>query len=250
MEQKKETTPSQNPDPAAPNTSATGEKNIDKWCFAYFAGSEEHTRAALLNSSKWPDGSNITISFLDGDPEVQRRVEEAALEWVQPGLANLTFVFLNDSTGTDIRISFRYAGSWSVLGNTCQKVEKGKPTMNFGWLDRTTPDAELRRVVLHEFGHALGLIHEHMTPADGGIQWNKKRVTKDLSGPPNNWTEDVIYNNMFRTFDEDELALTRLDKESIMMYPIPAKWTLDGFSVGLNTELSQTDRDFIRQMYP
>ena len=29
--------------------------------------------------------------------------------------------------------------------------------MNFGWFDNNTPDAEVRRMVLHEFGHALGL---------------------------------------------------------------------------------------------
>jgi len=34
------------------------------------------------------------------------------------------------------------------------------------------------------------------------------------------------------------------------MYPIPAAWTTDGFSVGLNEDLSATDRDFIREAYP
>ena len=29
--------------------------------------------------------------------------------------------------------------------------------MNFGWFDNNTPDAEVRRTVLHEFGHTLGL---------------------------------------------------------------------------------------------
>jgi len=30
------------------------------------------------------------------------------------------------------------------------------------------------------------------------------------------------------------------------MYPIPKSWTTDGFSAGLNRELSTTDKDFIR----
>jgi serralysin len=34
-----------------------------------------------------------------------------------------------------------------------------------------------------------------------------------------------------------------------MIYPIPASWTLDGFSADLNDDLSEEDRQFIRQAY-
>jgi len=39
-----------------------------------------------------------------------------------------------------------------------------EPTMNYGWLKDDTDDVEYRRVVIHEFGHALGAIHEHQNP--------------------------------------------------------------------------------------
>jgi hypothetical protein len=120
--------------------------------------------------------------------------------------------------------------------------------MNFGWLTPQSTDDEIRRVVLHEFGHAMGLVHEHQNPG-GKIHWNRDQVIKDLSGPPNNWTMDVIELNMFQAYAEDETSFTHLDPQSIMMYPIPARWTLDGFSVGLNADLSPLDRQFIGQMY-
>ncbi len=121
--------------------------------------------------------------------------------------------------------------------------------MNFGWLTTESTDAEVQRVVLHEFGHALGLIHEHQNPAQG-IQWNRDAVMRDLSGPPNNWDLATIEHNMFEPYAADETNFTATDPASIMMYPIPASWTTDGFSVGLNSALSDTDKWFVNAEYP
>ncbi|MFI5453907.1 MAG: hypothetical protein ACHRXM_00490 [Isosphaerales bacterium] len=227
--------------------------NKTRWCFAWYAtkpAADTAERAALQKSAKWPKDSNITVSFLDGDPTVQKRVQAAALQWTVPGrTANLRLVFPPNTTETSIRISFQHPGSWSTLGTTCNRVPQGQPTMNYGWLTPETGGAELRQVVLHEFGHALGLIHEHQNP-DGGIPWDREAVYEALSGPPNNWPRDVIDSNMFEPYSKSETNFTNLDKNSIMMYPIPATWTTDGFSVGLNTDLSPTDIAFIRNQYP
>jgi serralysin len=34
------------------------------------------------------------------------------------------------------------------------------------------------------------------------------------------------------------------------MYPIPQSWTLDGFSAGLNSDLTDTDKALIQSVYP
>jgi hypothetical protein len=224
----------------------------NKWCFAWFArpaGAPGADRAALTKAAKWTAGDVITVSFLDGDPAVQAKVKAVAKDWTAPNLARLRLSFRDDTADTDIRISFLYSGSWSVIGTTCRDIPAGQPTMNFGWLTPDTADTEVRRVVLHEFGHALGLIHEHQSPA-GGIRWNRDQVIQDLSGPPNNWDLATIEHNMFEPAAEDETNFTDLDPESIMMYPIPATWTTDGFSVGWNTDLSETDKSFIHEQYP
>ena len=208
---------------------------------------QEQVRGVLLKSAKWPDRSIIKIRFLDGEPELQQRVRKVADEWDK--LANLTFSFVEHGP-TDVRIAFtRGNGSWSYLGTMCKSIPEPQPTMNFGWLNAGTSDEELRRVVRHEFGHLLGLTHEHMNPAGGGIEWNRDAVIRDLSGPPNNWDIDTIERNMFQKYEAKQIVATKLDRDSIMMYPIPKAWTLDGTEVGFNVNLSDTDKKFIKDNY-
>jgi serralysin len=210
-------------------------------------------KAALLRGAKWEVGEVITVRFLNDGvnrfgaraTELEERIQKVALEWTK--LANLNLDFRNGGS-TDIRIAFQDGdGSWSYLGTMCRRIKEPDPTMNYGWLTPDSPEDELRRVVLHEFGHALGLIHEHQNPK-GGIEWNRDAVIADLSGPPNKWPLSVIEDNIFAKYTDVEA--TDVDAESIMMYPIPRAWTLDGFSADLNSELSERDKEFIQANYP
>jgi serralysin len=203
-------------------------------------------KAALLNDVRWPTGAMVTVKFLEGSPELQKRVKGVALVWTT--LANVNFEFVNKGDA-DVRIAFQPGGSWSYLGTACNQIPQHQPTMNYGWLTPDSSEDEVRRVVLHEFGHALGLSHEHQNP-QRGIKWNHAAVIQDLSGPPNWWDLETIEQNMFKKYEPSEVTATDTDKDSIMMCPIPLAWTLDGFSAGLNMNLSEKDKDFIRHAYP
>jgi Astacin (Peptidase family M12A). len=204
-------------------------------------------KAALLKEAHWGPNPIITVSFMGGTPALQTRVKNVALGWTQ--VCGVSFHFLPPGP-TNVRIAFKPGdGSWSYIGTVCQQIAPNQPTMNYGWLTAASTDDEVKRVVLHEFGHAIGLIHEHQNPK-GGIKWNRPAVIKDLSGPPNKWDLAIIKSNIFDHYPTSKVMATRVDKSSIMMYPIPAAWTLDGFSTGLNGSLSATDKKLAKMAYP
>lgn len=202
--------------------------------------------AAILRFKKWPTGTVLRVAFLDGDPFVQQRVEAVAHQWSK--YADIRFLFGPDPNA-EIRVSFAQEGSWSYIGTDCRSIPKNQPTMNYGWLTPDTNDEEYERVVLHEFGHALGLIHEHQNPA-GGIPWDKDAVYDYYQGPPNNWTRAQVDTNLFQTYSKTETNFTAFDPGSIMLYPIPNEFTVGDFEVGWNRMLSATDIDFIAMQYP
>lgn len=203
-------------------------------------------RMALVKEVTWQPGDIIQVGFLDGDPGVQKKVRKTAEEWMD--FANLKLRF-GDVDDADIRISFKERGSWSYLGTVCRRIRKPEPTMNYGWLTPDSSEDEVNRVVLHEFGHAFGCIHEHQNPA-GGIKWNKPVVYAYYGGPPNNWSKEQVDNNLFALYAEELTVHTEFDRESIMLYPIDKRFTLDGLEVGLNTDLSERDKEFIAETYP
>lgn len=223
-----------------------------QWCLAW--SQEKHgdnaTRAAIDLTSIWKI-KTINVGFLEADADsgLKSRIQDAANEWCGPKMARVRFVFVKDITKAHIRISFLHKGSWSVLGQTALDVPKNQPTMNYGWLKPGSSDSAVRQVVLHEFGHALGLIHEHQNPG-GGIPWNKPQVYRDLAGPPNSWDQAKVDRNLFAVYDKDLTNHTEVDPKSIMMYPIAKSWVTDPkFAVDLNEDLSDVDRAFIKKQY-
>jgi hypothetical protein len=113
--------------------------------------------------------------------------------------------------------------------------------MNLGFQDGGTS--------AHEFGHAIGLGHEHQNP-QGGIEWNEAEVIRDLSGPPNFWDVDQIRHNVLEKYAHDQIRGTAFDPQSIMLYFFPARWTRGGVGTHANETLSHADRSFVAEVYP
>ena len=121
--------------------------------------------------------------------------------------------------------------------------------MNYGWLKPGTSQAEYRRVVLHEFGHVLGLLHEHLH-TDAAIPWDRERVYEEYAGPPNYFRREDVDVNVFQRLDRGLLRESAFDRASIMLYPIPVRLTDGKFSIGWNRDLSAGDKAFVAKLYP
>ncbi len=195
----------------------------------------------------WPIGSKITVSFLDTpSTKVRSRIKKYAQEW--ESYANIDFEFISGKNG-DIRIGLKKGGSWSKIGILAKKVDKSKKTMNFGWFNDGTSEQELRRTTLHEFGHALGLKHEHQSPA-AGICWDWPKVIAAYGTGANGWSEKRTRGNLERLSNEKVGNYSAFDPKSIMIYSISNALTTCDFEVKSTNVLSAVDMQGIANLYP
>jgi hypothetical protein len=204
-------------------------------------------RAAVERMKLWENGRRLRVRFLDGIAEVQNKVTAIAKEW--EAIANLTLDFVS-SGASEIRISFAELGfSWATVGTDALTVPLSQPTMNYGWLEPATSLREYQRVVRHEFGHALGMIHEHQNPAaQGQIPWDKPKVYAYYA--QQSWSQADVDFNIFDLYTEESTNHTAFDATSIMEYAIPDSLTVGSYSIGWNTDFSPADVEFMRRQYP
>ncbi|HET9225354.1 MAG TPA: M12 family metallopeptidase [Thermoanaerobaculia bacterium] len=201
---------------------------------------------ALVTGKKWQNGRTLRVRFLEGIPQIQAKVKQFAMQWTQH--ANIKLEFGNDANA-EIRIAFQRDGSWSYIGTDNLVIPKDQATMNYGWFTTSTPDEEIERTVVHEFGHALGCIHEHQHP-NAGIPWDRDAVFKYYMGPPNNWTRAQVETNLFQRYSATTTQFSAFDTKSIMLYPVDQALTLGDFEIGWNKKLSDMDKEFIGVAYP
>lgn len=201
---------------------------------------DRRARAVFFFRKKWPNGKTLRVRFMGGSNSDRDMVAQIARKWLQHAHLDFQFGVTGES---DLRIGFEQDGrSWSYLGIDNVDIPQHASTMNFGWqLEEGT--------ILHEFGHALGLGHEHQNP-QGGIQWNEQKVIADLSGPPNHWDEATIRHNVLNKYSVDQTNGTVFDPKSVMLYFFPASWTVGGQGTQDNATISQTDASFISSTYP
>jgi hypothetical protein len=160
----------------------------------------------------------------------------------------------------DIKITFEdNKGWWSVPG-TASRAQNPSMNLQFFGVDtpmlkngRPAPEGPIRATILHEFGHALGLLHEHQSPnanCDAEIDWDAAYKI----GAGIGWDKAQVDRNFRQMTNTASLNATAVDRKSIMHYSLPPTLFKHGKEsacyVTENLELSQQDRTFIASIYP
>jgi len=228
-------------------------------------------KAAFYAEKLWPKNSVITIGFLNQPTNIIRTdyfnsdvynkldplqykfdkeetsiidaIKIIVMERIQP-IVNLKFKFLDDNPEkAKIRIDFNSGlGSWSAVGTDCLSIQfRNQATLNFGWFDVST--------VMHEFGHVLGMIHEHQSPFDNQIQWNLPVLYK-WAEETQGWNKEETNQQIVNKYDKTELNGSEFDPNSIMLYFYPPKVTLNNEGTKQNLTLSGLDVLLIYKSYP
>ncbi|QLJ03718.1 hypothetical protein HZZ00_23830 [Streptomyces sp. NEAU-sy36] len=232
----------------------------------------ERLGALLAGRRMWVNGTVLHYCFLDADhdasvipvpgtgelrrvpwaggKEQQDVVRECFAQWEALGVG-VAFAEVGDRGEAELRIGFQAGGgSWSAVGREALAVGRAERTMNLGW--DVTAQGE-RGTVLHEIGHALGLVHEHQNPS-AGLHWDDEAVYAELAGPPNHWSRETTYTNVLRALDAGESRGAVWDPCSVMALPFGPGLVLEPerYRGGLRPAgtPSELDREFVLRWYP
>ena len=218
--------------------------------------------AAAIVCKIWSK-SRLQASFVDAnhyDPTglIRRRIRTVVQKWSDASLGGINFDWMDQMQyDSDIRISLTPDGTfWSLVGTDTRLSGSNLVTLNLGFNNSeyyASDDTnnfyvrEFQRLVLHEFGHALGFIHEHLSPKSQ-IRFNEPAAIDYFrKNGLGHLTDDQIREQVLRPDPEAE-NLTEFDIKSVMLYPFPA--SIANPPTDNNWELSAGDIETVRKAYP
>lgn len=215
----------------------------------------------------WLPDPSIKVCFYGGNWRANQKIARVASEWSRQGHVRFDFGNTNGTSicrqcasndVSDIRITYTGGYYNSAVGNQSHDEEfKGGPSMWLYEFDKPQPDEKFFRFhVLHEFGHALGLNHEHQNPiSECETEFNWPVIYAELvSQKPPFYTLNQVSNNMHVFLANTNFLLSAYDRRSVMNYSFPGNYYLQGTNspcfCSLNSVLSPRDYLSLSGRYP
>ncbi len=204
-------------------------------------------RVAMLTAKYWgPKGlADVGVQFLEQTAQATKtKILAFANKWGQYG--NIRY---RETTQTgDVRLTLAGGGYASYVGTDNRAIPSTQPTMWLQGFTASTSDAEYDRVVTHEFGHQVGLIHEHKRP-DLVKKLDPQKAIKYYR-QTQGWTQQQVIQQVLSPENEAELTSTPVEDTSVMCYTVPGTVTYDGKSIPGGSKITASDGAFVARQYP
>ncbi|WP_256823143.1 MULTISPECIES: hypothetical protein [unclassified Pseudomonas] len=271
---------------SAPDEPRISEGYDERTLYFYTEGGAEgggNTQSqAVAGARQWDPNRKLKVCMFGGNKVIASLIRQAAGKW--NGLSSVNFDFGPEPQGYNclspsggfyqIRVGFGGRGYWSFIGNDSEsRAEVLAPSMNlegfntkyseprFTILDVYSKAKDYdKSVIVHEFGHALALLHEAQNKnmnCRAEIRWTGKNNVYDYyAKPPNNWGREQVERNIgFATNIDPDFISGKPDSKSPMMYMLPKEILTRGadskcYLTAPNIEISDGDKEILAQVYP
>lgn len=229
-------------------------------------------------SRRWEVGRSLRVCFFSGNKTLTTLIREVASEWnaysstkFDFGPAGSWYRCTTPNANYEIRVGFDSKGYWSAIGTDAEAtVDSMAPTMNFEMFNirysqsrpAETVVAEAvpyhKAAIRHEFGHALGLLHEIANPAlncYAEIIWNGPGNAYEYFLRTQNWDAEKVLRNLGHVSQTDpDYVAGDGDLDSNMLYSLPPEILKNGTGSkcyhAQNLVISKKDAEFIAKIYP
>jgi hypothetical protein len=197
-----------------------------------------------------PNTRVVTLgcAFLSGNARQRAEVQDAANQWLRGGVEQLVrFDFTVPPERAQVRIFIGNQGNWTQPGRSALGItDRAQPTCR---LNASFFNPLSRKAVLHEFGHVLGMRHEHLNPGFS-VPFNEAVVVDEMHRKEG-WTTAQTHQFILTRFGTEGKCVGDPDMNpaSIMMYDIPARWTLNGASFAMPDTIHQRDLQCVHGLY-
>ena len=159
--------------------------------------------------------------MLDGDEQSRLLIKDMYGQWLNR--TQLKFKVIlgvpKENEVSHIRILIQTISNTSLVGAEALLKSNLEPTMHlsvlsYDWVSKTDQD----RIVLHEVGHSLGMLHEHKNP-EFNYKWDNDAV-ESYCIKKNTMTKKICIANFTRAYDLSLVEYSEFDEDSIMRYKI------------------------------
>lgn len=211
----------------------------------------------IQKESKWKSSDEISVLFLDDDQEKIELFKMAISQWQKYINLKISLYFSKrelSSRKNIIRVSFneKEGRNYSAIGTDFNDGFFAKKRLNIAVVKESR--IKFYQTSLHEFGHALGLLHEHQHPNayDGVSDDQLKKICSMMyfiDVTDEHELGRCLYNIAPLENNEKKYSISDYDVYSVMHYENAARkseFPVQKHAMGLSLE----DKVFIANQYP